>query len=93
MTAATLSRPTVINLRAPAFRRDEIDRAARVQGKSRTEFMLDAASEKAQQVLLDRTDFTLSAAQYRRFVELLDAPLANPKAVKRLLSRKAPWDK
>ena len=32
-----------------------IDRAAVLVGKSRTEFVLEAASEKAQQVLLDRT--------------------------------------
>ena len=54
--------------------------------------MLDAASEKAQQVLLDRTVFTLDAARYRRFVQLLDAPLGNRKALKRLLGKKAPWE-
>ena len=39
---------TVINLRTPASQRELIDRAAQLQGKSRTEFMLEASREKAQ---------------------------------------------
>jgi uncharacterized protein (DUF1778 family) len=51
---------TVINLRTPASQRELIDRAAQLQGKSRTEFMLEASREKAQQVLLDKTLFIFS---------------------------------
>ena len=92
MTAATALRPSTINLRAPAAKRVLIDQAAQASGKSRTEFMLDAASEKAQQVLLDRTLFVLDAKRHRRFVEALDAPLKNSKALSKLLSRKSLWE-
>lgn len=85
-------RDTVINLRADQRRRDLIDRAASVAGKSRTEFVLEAASEKAEQVLLDRTVFALDAAAFQRFARLLDAPL-QPPAIKRLLARRAPWER
>lgn len=84
------TRDTVINLRADGRRRALIDRAATLVGKSRTEFVLEAASEKAQQVLLDRTTFALDAATFARFAEILDAPLPT-RAVKRLLARRAPW--
>lgn len=83
----------VINLRAPAAQRELIDRAARLQGKSRTEFMLEAAREKAQQVLLDETLFQVTPAQYKAFIALMNAPLAENAALQRLLSRAAPWEK
>ncbi|MSP96192.1 MAG: DUF1778 domain-containing protein [Betaproteobacteria bacterium] len=93
MSTPAASRTSIINLRAPAAMRELIDQAARAQGKSRTEFMLDASSEKAQQVLLDRTVFVLDAKRHRRFVEALDAPLKNRKALDKLLARKALWER
>ena len=93
MTTLTASRPSVINLRAPAAKRALIDQAAQAQGQSRTEFMLDAASEKAQQVLLDRTLFVLDAKRHRQFVQALDAPLKNNQALAKLLGRKTLWER
>lgn len=84
---------SVINLRAPAAQRELIDRAAQLQGKSRTEFMLEASREKAQQVLLDQTLFTVSPEQYKAFVALMDAPLVGNRALQRLLAKPAPWEK
>lgn len=84
---------TVINLRTPPAQRELIDRAARLQGKSRTDFMLEASREKAQQVLLDQTLFTVSARQYKAFVALMDAPLAENPDLMRLFAKRAPWDK
>ncbi len=85
-------RDSVINLRADSGRRSLIDRAASAVGKSRTEFVLEAAAEKAQQVLLDRTVFALDEASFQRFVKSLDAPLKT-RAIKRLLARRAPWER
>lgn len=89
----TTTTSTVINLRTPVSQRDLIDRAARLQGKSRTDFMLEASREKAEQVLLDQTLFTVSAKQYKAFEALMNAPLAENAGVKRLLSKRAPWDR
>ncbi len=83
---------TVINLRTPPAQRELIDRAARLQGKSRTDFMLEASREKAQQVLLDQTMFTVSAKQYKAFEALMNAPLADNVAAKRLLDSRSPWE-
>lgn len=82
----------VINLRTPVSQRELIDRAARLQGKSRTEFMLEASREKAQQVLLDQTLFTVTPQQYKAFVALMDAPLGNNVALQQLLAKRAPWE-
>ena len=83
----------VINLRTPLAQRELIDRAARLQGKSRTDFMLEASREKAEQVLLDQALFTVTAKQYRAFETLMNAPLARNANLKRLLARRAPWEK
>ena len=93
MPADVAPRETVINLRATAAQRALIDKAALVQGKSRTDFMLEASSERAQQVLLDRTVFTLDAEHYQRFAKLLDTPVKANKALNRLLSKSAPWER
>jgi uncharacterized protein (DUF1778 family) len=70
-----------------------IDRAAQLQGKSRTEFMLEASREKAQQVLLDQTMFSVTPKQYKAFLALMEAPLADNAALQRLLAQRSPWEK
>lgn len=92
MAATTAKRQTTISVRAPAAQRALIDQAAQVQGKTRTDFMLEAACEKAQQVLLERTVFALDSKRFRRFVEVLDAPLHDQQARSRLLGKRAPWE-
>ena len=84
-------RDAAINLRALPAQRDLIDQAAQLLGKNRSDFMLEAACDKAQSVLLDQVFFSLDANKYRQFVDLLDAPVqANP-GLERLLAVKAPW--
>jgi uncharacterized protein (DUF1778 family) len=89
---SVLIRDIAINLRARAADRDLIDRAAQTQGKTRSEFMLEAAREKAQQVLVDQTFFQLDAKAFRRFARLLEAPVER-KGLADLLRRKAAWEK
>jgi uncharacterized protein (DUF1778 family) len=84
---------TVINLRTPLSQRELIDRAAQLQGKSRTDFMLEASRDKAEQVLLDQTMFSVSAKQFKAFQALMDKPLAQNSRLKSLLAKRAPWDK
>jgi uncharacterized protein (DUF1778 family) len=91
MSSSTSS--AVINLRASPAQRELIDRAARLQGKSRTDFMLEASREKAEQVLLDQTFFAVDAKQYQAFMALMDAPLADNAALQRLLAKPSPWEK
>ena len=86
-------RAAAINLRALPEQRDLIDHAAKLLGKNRSDFMLEAACERAQAVLLDHAFFNLDATRFREFTALLDEPpKANP-GLDRLMSVKAPWKK
>jgi uncharacterized protein (DUF1778 family) len=82
----------LITLRASRKQMVLIDRAAEALGRSRSNFMLDAACREAESVLLDRRYFTLSDVAFKRFTRILDkAPRDNPR-LRRLLRTKAPWD-
>jgi len=89
-------RTAAINLRALPEQRDLIDHAATLLGKNRSDFMLEAACERAQSVLLDQVFFGLDAEKFQQFTALLDAPPranAGPNAgLERLMAVKAPWD-
>ena len=54
---------------------------------------MEAACEKARQVLFDRAVFSLDAERLRRFIELLDAPVETDKPLTRLLAKRAPWER
>lgn len=90
--SASQSRDFTINIRVKQNQRDLIDHAAAVQGKSRSEFMLESAYQKAQDVLLDRSFFGLDELKFRQFVALLDAPPTQNEKLHTLLATKAPWD-
>ena len=86
-------RAAAINLRALPEQRDLIDHAAGLLGKNRSDFMLEAACERAQAVLLDQIHFTLDADKFQMFVDLLDAPPNTNPGLERLFSLEAPWRK
>ena len=84
-------RDAAINLRALPQQRDLIDQAAQLLGKTRSDFMLEAACDKAQSVLLDQVFFSLDDAKFREFNAMLDAPVQPNLGLERLLAVKAPW--
>ena len=86
------TRDVTINIRATQSQRDLIDQAAQIQGKSRSEFMLESAYQKAQDALLDRTFFGLDDRKYQEFVALLDAGPGPNAKLQALLTTKSPWD-
>jgi uncharacterized protein (DUF1778 family) len=90
MQSAT--RAVTLNIRTEPRRRDLIDRAAEAVGKTRSDFMLEAACREAESVLLDRRYFTLDEAQFRSFLDRLDQP-APTEGLVELLTAKAPWEK
>jgi uncharacterized protein (DUF1778 family) len=86
------TRDVTINIRAKQNQRDLIDQAAIVQGKTRSEFMLESAYQKAQDVLLERSFFSLDEHQYQQFLELLDSPPTRNEKLQALLSNPSPWE-
>jgi uncharacterized protein (DUF1778 family) len=82
----------MINLRADKQQRALIDRAAQVLGKNRSDFMLEAACQAADTVLLDRRFFLVDEKAYQRFTAALDRPPAQNPKLRRLLTSHAPWE-
>ncbi|MFC4623232.1 DUF1778 domain-containing protein [Comamonas nitrativorans] len=98
MTAASLkaSQPApqreTLNLRIKSEVRGLIDRAAQLRGKTRTDFILDAARSAAEEALLDRALVQVSPEAYAAFVQRLEqAPAANA-SLQKTLHTPAPWD-
>lgn len=85
-------RVAAINLRALPEQRDLIDQAAQLLGKNRSDFMLEAACDRAQSVLLDQVFFGLDADKFAQFNALLDVPPAANAGLERLMAVMVPWD-
>jgi uncharacterized protein (DUF1778 family) len=83
-------RDAPINLRALPQQRDLIDQAAALLGKNRSDFMLEAACDKAQAVLLDQVFFRLDDERFSQFSALLDAPV-HEAGIANLMAVTMPW--
>lgn len=81
-----------INIRAKRAQRELIDQAAELLGKSRSDFMLEAACRMAEDLLLDQCQFTLDEEAFKRFQALLDAPPGENPKLKKLMATPAPWE-
>ncbi|MHB1353173.1 MAG: type II toxin-antitoxin system TacA family antitoxin [Thiobacillus sp.] len=93
MSATTSTHETItraVNLRVRDDIRDLIDQAARSQGKSRSEFMIDAARRAAEDALLDQTLVRVDQKTYKHFLNVLDKPPGG-EGYNRLMKVKKPW--
>ncbi len=88
---ATAKRET-LNIRIKPEERGLIDRAARLQGKNRTDFVLEAARRAAEDALFDRTLLVVSPEVYAAFLKRLDAPPRPNERLRRTLRSRAPWE-
>ena len=89
-----MSAASVTNLRldvpVPGPTREIIERAAHAAGQTIGEFATAAIVEKAEEVLRGPVPRQLSAADARRFLELLDAPPAPNETLKAAARRFPP---
>ncbi len=92
MSPTTASQPHAkpVNLRVREDIRSLIDRAAKAQGKSRSDFMIDAARRAAEEALLDQTLIRVNHVDYERFVAVLDCP-PDADRFARLMNAPRPW--
>jgi uncharacterized protein (DUF1778 family) len=82
-----------LNLRIKPEDRSMIERAAQVRGKTRTDFVLDAARAAAEEALLEQAVIRVAPEAYAAFLERLDAPVQSNERLRKTLRSKAPWDK
>jgi uncharacterized protein (DUF1778 family) len=81
-----------LNLRIKPEERGLIDRAAKTLGKTRTDFVLDAARRAAEDALLDRTVLTVSPKAYAEFLARLDASPQPNERLQQTMKTLAPWE-
>ena len=81
-----------LNIRVKPEMRGLIDRAAKLVGKNRTDFVLDAARHAAEDALLDRTVFAMNPKVYADFVARLDAPPKPNVRLRKTMQTRAPWE-
>ena len=82
-----------INIRVSAQTKDLIDKAADLQGKSRSEFILDSARARAVDVLLDQRLFTLEPEAFAAFERVLSEVPAPVAKLSALLRNPSPWER
>jgi len=92
MPKAQTPRRDTLNLRIKPEERGLIDRAATLTGKTRTDFVLDAARQAAEDALLDRTVFTVSREAYAQFLARLDQPPKPNERLRRTMQTIPPWE-
>jgi uncharacterized protein (DUF1778 family) len=92
-TTSRAIRRDTLNLRIKPEERGLIDRAAALAGKTRTDFVLDAARRAAVETLTDRTLFNVDAKAFAKFAAALDAPPRPNDKLKRTMQKPAPWER
>ena len=92
MPKSQTTRRDTLNLRIKPEERGLIDRAATITGKTRTDFVLEAARQAAEEALLDRTLFTVSAEAYAQFLARLDEPPKPNERLRRTMQIEPPWE-
>jgi uncharacterized protein (DUF1778 family) len=69
-----------------------IDRAATLRGRSRTDFVRDAAVRAAEDVLMETAPIRMSPAGFKAFMAALAGPPTPVPEMKELFRRTAPWE-
>lgn len=81
-----------ISMRLPEADVAMIDRAAGLRGRSRTDFVRDAAVRAAEEVVMESRLVRMSPDGFAAFVEALSRPAAAVPEMADLAKRPAPWE-
>jgi uncharacterized protein (DUF1778 family) len=91
--AATVERKEYpISMRLPEADVAMIDRAASLRGRSRTDFVRDAAVRAAEEVVMEQGLIRMSPEGFADFMEILSRPPAIVPEMMEVLKRPAPWE-
>ena len=86
------ARTARLGIRATPRQQMLILRAAEAVNKSVTEFILDSATDAAENTLLNQRFFLLDDDQWSKFQEALEQPAKIHAGLHELLKEKAPWE-
>ena len=93
MKTEQLSSEVNIHLRARAYDRELIDRAAELLGSNRSQFMLSSALKEAKNVIMDQSAFHVDNQTFNKILDLFDTDATQEQldGMKRLLNIQSPW--
>src|ERR1700761_2491597 len=92
MTRAIKRKEHPLSMRLPESDIAVIDRAATLRGRSRTDFVRDAAVRAAEDVLMETLPIRMSPAGFKAFMKALSEPPAPVPEIRELFKRAAPWE-
>jgi uncharacterized protein (DUF1778 family) len=82
-----------LNIRIKPEERNLIDRAAEVQGKNRTDFILDAVRSAAEEALYNQTIILANPEAYAKFLVQLDMQPCPNSRLQKTMQTPAPWER
>lgn len=82
---------TPLSMRLPEQDLAIIDRAAGLRGRSRTDFVREAAVRAAEEVLLEQSVVRMEPGDFEAFKAALDAPAQAVPEMVELLKRRPDW--
>lgn len=91
MPRATKTRP--LSIRLPAEDLSIIDRAAILRGRSRSDFVREAAMKAAEEVIIESALVRMTGRGFAAFADVLAKPAIEVGALVEILKRKAPWER
>lgn len=92
MATTTERREHPISMRLPEPDIAMIDRAASLRGRSRTDFVREAAVRAAEDVLMENRLIRMSSEGFAEFMASLSVPAAPVPEMVELVKRPAPWE-
>jgi uncharacterized protein (DUF1778 family) len=82
-----------LSMRLPKADIAIIDRAAALRGRSRTDFVRDAAVQAAEEVLMETALVRMTPVGFSAFMRALSGPATPVPEMVQVLRRPAPWEK
>jgi uncharacterized protein (DUF1778 family) len=92
MARTTKKKDYPLSMRLPEADIATIDRAADLRGRSRTDFVREAAVRAAEDVLLERALIAMSPKGFNAFMAAIAAPAQEVPGLVAVLARTSPWD-
>jgi uncharacterized protein (DUF1778 family) len=81
-----------LSMRLPEADIAIIDRAAIMRGRSRTDFVREAAVRAAEDVLMETAPIRMSPSGFKAFMDVLSKPARPVPEILELFQRAAPWE-
>ena len=92
MATGTERREHPISMRLPEADVAMIDRAADLRGRSRTDFVREAAVRAAEDVIMENRLIRMSAEGFAHFMSVLSKPAEPVAEIVEVVKRSAPWE-